>query len=191
MTQMKCFLPALAIGCLVLLILSTAGCGVSDSGLGKLGDAAADGSSRAPDTTPAVKLDADRLSAEAGSETAPAIADAGIYDTAPATSHDAGTERVSPDGGQANPDLLLDGSRPSADTATDFDAKTAPDVPLVSDGNGDSLAPSDEPVTVSVDGSDVPTLDAAPPDSPRPDAEPTDEGPESHCGRAGAGLAHA
>jgi hypothetical protein len=174
MTQMKYFLPGLAIGCLVLLILPTAGCGVSGNGLGKVGDAAADGSNR--DTKPAV------WSAEAGSDTTPALADASLYEAAPATADDAGPDRASSDGGQAKPDLLFDDSRPSVDESnasdaeTTADAPTGPDAPLVGDAGEDLLPPPDGPVTVLADGSDGPDLDTAPLDSPRPDAGPADEG---------------
>ncbi len=163
---MKYFLPALALGCLVPLILPTAGCGVSGSGLGNLGDGAADGPQRAPDTTPAAKLDAE--SAEARSEP-PAIADGGIDQATAVVAQDAGPDWGSPEGGQANPDLLLADSRISADTPTAFDAQTSPgDAPMVSDGPG----------ALSADGPYVPSLDTAPSDLPQPDAAPADEGPD-------------
>jgi len=176
MMSINGFLPALGVGCLVLLTLPAAGCGVSGSGLGNRPDTAADASKPAPDTKPVVKLDA-----EAGPETNSSLPDVAAGETAPRDTRDAGPADIA----QASADMLLGDSGPVADAPiasevqTTPDASVVPDAPIIDDGNGDSLPPQiDGRVTISVDGSDVPVLDAAPIDSPRFDLAPLDQGPD-------------
>lgn len=178
---MKGFLPAVGIGCFVLLTLTATGCGVSGNGLGDNHADAAKDAPKQTDAKSAVNLDADQVLPEVSPETNSLHPDAAPGEAEPRDVRDANPDQASsPDNVQANPDLFLDDSGPFADTPIAFEVQTSPDmpvpdVPVANDTNDVSLPPQiDGPVTDSVNH-DLPVLDTAPPDSPRLDLAPVDQ----------------
>jgi hypothetical protein len=166
----KGLLPAIGIGCLVLMTLPTAGCGVSGNGLGNRSDAAADVSKQALDTRTEVALDADLSRLEVKPETNSSPLDGVPDEAAPRDARDARLDQVS------SPDTALVDTSIASEVQTAPEVPAVPDAPSVSDGNQDSLPPQmDGPATVPVDGSDVPVHDTAPLDSPRLDLARVDQ----------------